>query len=107
MRHVAVRRAALILATVFVLFAGLFAWTTTRDDSEENGSIAVEETRRAAAEPGGAALYDAYCARCHPVETLRTPLSQERYRELQEFLRKHGKSSDDEDRLILDYLAGR
>ena len=107
MRHVAVRRAALILATVFVLFAGLFAWMAGRGGSHEQISIAIEEAPQAAAEHRGAALYDTFCARCHPVETLRGPLNEERYRELEVFLRKHVKSSDEEDRLILDYLAGR
>ena len=82
MRHVAVRRAALILATVFVLFAGLFAWMAGRGGSHEQISIAIEEAPQAAAEHRGAALYDTYCARCHPVETLRGPLNEERYREL-------------------------
>ena len=52
-------------------------------------------------------MYETYCAGCHPVETLRAELSAERRRELEAFLGKHGKSSDEEDRLIIDYLAGR
>jgi cytochrome c5 len=109
MRHVAVRRTALILATVFVVCAGLFAWLATdREAASADAAASAEGVSPVpAAEAGGAALYETYCAGCHPVETLRAELSAERRRELEAFLGKHGKSSDEEDRLIIDYLAGR
>ena len=34
-------------------------------------------------------------------------MSADRRRELEALLRKHGKSSDEEDQLIVDHLAGR
>lgn len=109
MRHVSVRRTALILATVFVVCAGLFASLTTEREAASPGGAASAEgvSPLPAADAEGATLYETYCARCHPVDTLRTEMSAEKRRELEAFLRKHGKSSDEEDRLIVDYLAGR
>lgn len=107
MRHVAVRRTALILATVFVVCAGLFAWITAEREPESPGTASSAEAAAPvpAEDAEGAALYEAYCARCHPVDSLRTEMSVDRRRELEEFLQKHGRSSDEEDRLIIDYLA--
>ena len=109
MRHVAVRRTALILATVFVVCAGLFAWLTTgREAAFADAAASAEGVSPVpAADAEGATLYETYCAECHTVETLRTEMSAEGRRELEAFVRKHGKSSDEEDRLIIDYLAGR
>ena len=109
MRHVAVRRSALILASVFVVCAGLFAWITTKRERESPGTASSAEAAAPvpAADDEGAALYETYCARCHPVDSLRTGMSADRRRELEEFLQKHGRSSDEEDLLIIDYLAGQ
>ena len=109
MRHVAVRRTALILATVFVVCAGLFAWLTTEREAASADAAAAAEgvSPVPPAEAEGATLYEIYCAGCHPVESLRTQMSAERRRALEAFLGKHGKSSDEEDRLIVGYLAGR
>ena len=108
MRHVAVRRTALILATVFVVCAGLFAWLTAGREAASAGATAAQGvTSVPAAEARGATSYETYCAGCHPVDALRAEMSAERRRQLEGFLRKHGKSSDDEDRLIVEYLTGR
>ena len=109
MRHVAVRRTALILATVFVVCAGLFAWLTAEREAASAGATASAQgvTPVPAAEARGATSYETYCAGCHPVDALRAEMSAERRRQLEAFLRKHGKSSDEEDRLIVEYLTGR
>lgn len=109
MRHVTVRRTALILAAVFVVCAGLFAWLTRAREaaSADDTTSALRLASVPAAEAQGATLYETYCARCHPVDTLQAETSPEGRRKLEAFLRKHGKSSDEEDRLIVEYLAGR
>ena len=109
MRHVAVRRTALILATVFLACAGIFAWLTIERDAASPGPAASAEAALPvpAAEAEGAMLYETYCAGCHPVETLGTEMSAVRRRELEAFLQRHGRSSDGEDRLIVEYLGGR
>lgn len=110
MRHVTVRRTALILAAVFIVSAGLFAWfTATERETASQGAEAPAEAAAPvpAADTGGAMLYETYCARCHPAGTLRIETSAEKLRELEAFLQTHGRSSDEEDRLIVDYLAGR
>lgn len=108
MRHIAVRRTALVLATAFVVCAGLFAWLTAGPGtpSVEAPAPAAPASREPATHAEGARLYETYCAGCHPVDSLRTEISAGRRRELDAFLRTHGESSDEEDRLILDYLAG-
>jgi hypothetical protein len=56
------------------------------------------------ASPDGAALFRSYCGGCHSSGRLR--LNQSR-RDLEIFLRMHGTASDDEDAIILDFLASR
>ncbi len=103
----AVRRTALVLAVAFVACALLFVWLTAEREPASARAPAPAEgvSPQPAVEAEGARLYETYCARCHPVETLRTEMSAERLRELETFLQKHGKSSEAEDRLILDYLT--
>jgi len=107
MRHVAVRRTALILAILFIGCAGLFVWLTRGRDVAP--AAAADVPAQAAAEPTrpdpGAQLYDTYCGRCHAVDTLRGVMTAERRREVEVFLEQHGRSSSEEDRLILDYLT--
>jgi mono/diheme cytochrome c family protein len=107
MRHVAVRRTALVLATAFVVCAALFAWLTSGRQADLAGYPSPPAPDSAASSPAteGARLYETYCARCHPADTLRSEMPPERRRELEAFLKDHGQSSDQEDRLILDYLA--
>lgn len=108
MRHVVVRRTALILATVFVACAGLFAWHMTgRHTPASDAAAPAAAVSPTSGEAEGARLYETYCARCHPIDTLRAEMRAERRRALEAFLQTHGKSSDDEDRLIVDYLIER
>lgn len=99
MRHVAVRRTALLLAIVLVGCAALFAWLVGREAEPAPATLASE----------GAAPFQEYCASCHAEERLRPLVAaadSARRLELERFLRSHGRSSDAEDRLILDYLRG-
>jgi mono/diheme cytochrome c family protein len=63
---------------------------------------------QAAAHPG-AALFDTYCGSCHEAGAvaapLRGPAGAARAQGMVEFLRRHGKSGDAQDRLIVEYLT--
>jgi hypothetical protein len=70
----------------------------------EGPTAAPEATRPSPAPPDGAALFASYCGRCHTPDRLRLDRNRTG---LEAFLRTHGDSSDADDRVILDYLAGR
>lgn len=61
-----------------------------------------------AAHPG-AALFSSHCGSCHEAGAvaapLRGPAAGARAQGMVEFLRRHGKSSDAQDRLIVEYLT--
>ncbi|MHB1223422.1 MAG: c-type cytochrome [Gemmatimonadaceae bacterium] len=100
MRHVAVRRTALLLAVVVVGCTALFTWLVSREAEPWPAPPTASEAE-------GAALFREYCASCHTVERMRAGVANAdavRRRELLRFLQHHGRSSDAEDRLILDYL---
>jgi mono/diheme cytochrome c family protein len=98
-RHLAVRRASILVAVAILAAAGLFAWWVREDAPEAAGPPQTTQ---------GAALYEQYCARCHAGDdlggALRTGGAAKRA-EWETFLRDHGRASAAEDRAILDYLA--
>jgi len=100
MRHVTVRRAALLLGAVLLAFAGFFAWLVGRQPARAPSSLPLPAST-------GAALFKAHCASCHTVESLRPGVigPDARRHEIEVFLMDHGDASDADDRLILDYLT--
>jgi mono/diheme cytochrome c family protein len=98
MRHVLVRRTALLLGATLLGCAGLFSWVVNRQ--------AVPQPPPASAVPG-AAPFQSHCVSCHTAENLRLTLlgSPDRRPEIERFLVAHGDASDSDDRLILDYLG--
>ena len=100
MRHVAVRRTALILGAVFFACASLFVWAAGR----QSGPLDAPSSPDA---PRGAGLFETYCSSCHSAESLRGAVTEARRPQLEVFLQDHGDASDAEDRLILDYLTAK
>jgi mono/diheme cytochrome c family protein len=104
MRHVVVRRAAVLLGALFLGAALVFAWFASQEPSPPE--------RAAPSQPvagTGAALFEQHCGSCHIPADLREALGDggtARRRELELFREEHGDSADDEDRLILESLAG-
>jgi mono/diheme cytochrome c family protein len=103
MRHVAVKRVAILLAAVFLLWAGVFAWIVRREPASGPAAPAAPTLAT------GAALFERHCASCHTVEEMRAAVVAEpggtRRPELERFLEGHGDGSAEEDRQILDYLG--
>ena len=103
MRHVFVRRIFFGLAALFVVCAVIFALLVTREPGDSS-SPAVEAERHA-----GSALFASDCGSCHTAESLRPGVvdaTAEQRREILRFLEDHGRASDEQDRLIVEYLAG-
>lgn len=103
MRHVFVRRIFFALAVLFVLCAVAFALLVTR----EPGDPPPPATE--AGQHAGADLFASYCGSCHTAESLRPGVvdaTVEQRREILRFLEDHGRASDEQDRLIVEYLAG-
>ena len=92
MRHVIVRRAAILLTALFLAAAAAFVWLTGR------GAIAEAPAAQPPPAAAGAALFERHCASCHAAGDLRAAP------DLETFLKTHGESTDDEDRLIAEYL---
>jgi len=92
-----------LLGVVFLLWAGVFAWTVRREP-------AVEPPPPSPTIVSGAALFERHCGSCHAVEDLRTTATAKSggtsRAELESFLEGHGDATADEDRQILDYLGG-
>lgn len=107
MRHVAVRRVTLLLGAGFVVYAGAFAWLV-RDErapstTPEQSVPAAESTAE------GRLLFERSCATCHTVEELAPGLREggtNGRSAAEAFLRDHGDATNEEDRLILDYVSG-
>lgn len=93
MRHVIVRRAAILLTALFLAAAASFVWLTGR------GAIPEAPASQPPLVPAGAALFERHCASCHAADAVRAAP------DLEMFLKTHGESTDDEDRQIADYLA--
>lgn len=103
MRYVAVKRVAILLAAIFLLWAGVFAWVVRRKPGSEPAATAAPTLAT------GAALFERHCASCHAPEDLRPALrdgGETARRELELFLENHGDSSGDEDRRLVEYLTG-
>jgi mono/diheme cytochrome c family protein len=102
MRHIAVRRVALLLGVLFACWAMLFAWLA------QPGSTAEPPAAAAGGSTAGQALFERHCASCHAVQDLRATAGSERdsprRAELEQFLADHGDASATEDDAILDYL---
>ena len=101
MRHMVVRRTATLLGTVLIACSLLFGLVASRRT--------VEPSVSADAASSGAAAYRRYCASCHTVGAIRPSVvgSPERRREMELFLREHGRATEAEDRLILDYIESQ
>lgn len=106
MRHIAVRRLAVLLGAVFLLWAGVFAWIVRRGPAPGSESLTPSPT----ALTSGAGLFARHCASCHTIASMRTVAGADpdgtRRLELERFLDGHGQASADEDQQILDYLMG-
>ena len=117
MRHLVVRRTALLLGVMLFASAGLFALLVSREPAVAPAlpSPAAASTAASPAPPSpttaptGAELYEAHCASCHAAASLRQrmPDSEERRRDLDAFLEDHGRATAAEDRLIVEYLSGK
>ena len=101
MQHTIVRRRALLLAALFVLWAAVFAWVVGRDSTRVAAPPA--STSPAAVRSDGETLFTQHCSSCHARDDLI--VAPERRSELEILLEAHGDASTLEDRAILDYLA--
>lgn len=99
MRHVVVRRTALLLGAVLLAATGLFAWLVSRPPAAAGPAPDAVPAR-------GASLFQTHCASCHTLESVRPAVLglPARRTEIEQFLADHGEASEAEDRLILDYL---
>jgi mono/diheme cytochrome c family protein len=87
---------------LFLGAAVAFAWFAHRDPAPPRG----DPSQLAAG--AGAALFEQHCASCHAPDDLREALGDgdtARRRELELFLKDHGESADDQDHVILEFLA--
>jgi len=104
MRHVAVRRLAVLLGAAFLLWAGVFVLIVRREPAAEPPPVSPSP-----AVVSSAALYDRHCGSCHAAGDLRAtqlPAAGGTSRaELEKFLESHGDAPADDDRQILDYLG--
>jgi cytochrome c5 len=108
MRHLVVRRLTMLLAGLVLVSALAFAWLV-RDEPAATVPAAAAPAAAAPPAPPGAALFDRYCTPCHAAEDLRRPLREggaATRTAWQALLADHGRSSSEEDLLILDFLAG-
>lgn len=106
MRHVAVRRVTLLLGAAFVLYAGAFAWLVGDEPVTATTPEQSVPAREFTAE--GRLLFERSCATCHSIEDLAPGLREggtNGRSAAEAFLRDHGDATNEEDRLILDYLS--
>lgn len=98
MRHQVVKRVTVLLAILVLLSAGAFAWLV-RDQPETSPPPAQDA-------PAGASLFERHCTPCHSAGGLRQTFrdSGATRAAWERLLGRHGKATDEEDRLILDYL---
>ncbi len=106
MRHLYARRIFMGLALFFAGSAVVFGYLASRKAKEV--APAAASGARDGTEHRGAELFVTYCGSCHTAESLRpgavSASAAERQRILQ-FLQDHGRASDEQDRLIMEYLA--
>jgi mono/diheme cytochrome c family protein len=107
MRSVAIRRFVLALAALFVIVAAGFGWLANRPDGGIP-PIAVQPTGDART---GAQAFDTYCASCHTRDAIRAIVERRTDRqrartELERFLSTHGDAPEEQQRAIVEYIAG-
>ncbi len=101
MRHVIVRRFAMVLALFFLGAAGAFTWVVGRERTAPHPAAEP-------ASPAAASVFDERCGSCHTLAELSATLragGSVRRLEVERFLDQHAEASPEEDRLILDYLG--
>ena len=104
MRHVIVSRVAFALAGVLVASAAAFVWLAERPPAAAPPAATYESPVA-----DGAALFAKSCSSCHTPDTLRPQPGADvdaARQALESFLRTHGETSNAEDRLIAEFLAG-
>jgi mono/diheme cytochrome c family protein len=102
MRHVIVSRVTAALTVLFLAAALLFSRLTTPRGATTAADAAVQTD--------GARLFDTHCGSCHDANDLRPGLQNATVGQrhaLEDFLTGHGEAAQEDDRLILDYLAGK
>ena len=103
MRHLIVSRTVILLATVLFASAVGFVWLAGRP------KVGRDETDvRPVTDTTAAALFARSCASCHTPDSLKPAVGRDREaarNALETFLRTHGDTSEEEDRLIADYLT--
>jgi len=106
MNHRIVTRVVIGIAVLCVAAALSFARLRAAPGTGGPGPVSPQ-----AAEHPGAALFKTHCGTCHEVGAvaapLRGPTAGARAQGMVEFLRRHGKSSDAQDRVIVEYLTER
>ena len=103
MRHLIVSRIVVLLGAVLCAAAFGFVWLAGRPQDGPVEAELVQEPSAAAA-----TLFARSCASCHTPDSLREGVGRDREaarRALETFLQSHGDTSDQEDRLIADYLT--
>jgi hypothetical protein len=116
MRHVAVRRAAVLAGAACLGWVALFAFLVADDPAVAVEPSAVSSapapgavTPPAVTLDGGDALYARHCASCHDADDLRAsagrPLDAAGRASLEAFLAGHGGATADENRRIVEFLA--
>lgn len=108
MQHSIIMRVAIGLTVFLILFAAGFGWIAS------HGARAAAQARTTAGSSeqlppaSGADLYATRCSACHGTDGLSGWLDRnvgaDREAKLIEFLAKHGKATDTEDRAIAAYL---
>jgi mono/diheme cytochrome c family protein len=125
MRHLVVRRVTAWLAAGMLAWAGLFAWAVHEAEPPADATGAPRPPASAADRPdgpaeasgptppvdlpSGEALHERHCASCHTAADLGARLrsgGETTRRRFEELLGQHGAATAEEDRRILDYLAG-
>jgi mono/diheme cytochrome c family protein len=107
MRHVAVRHVTLVLAGALLVYAAAFAWLV--DDEPQATAPSDRPVAGAYPSEDGRLRFEQHCAACHTVGDLVPGLRDggTKARSAAEtFLRDHGDATEEEDRLIVEYLSG-
>jgi hypothetical protein len=101
MRHVIVRRFAMVLALFFLGAAGAFTWVVGRERPAPYQAAKP-------APPAAASVFDERCGSCHTLAELSATLravGSVRQLEIERFLGQHAEASPEDDRVSLDYLG--
>jgi hypothetical protein len=110
MRHVIVRRSAVALTLLFVAAAGVFSWRVgSNAGTTSDGTTSTTARTTPQGSMPAATLFKDRCGACHAAEDLAVALRDggaPRRGEFEAFLEDHADAPPEEDRLILDFLAG-